>query len=65
MWRILGGILLVLLGVWLLADSIKETRRGYRSNYGNDLGLYAGSIIIIMIVLAKSCRQYVEPTVAI
>lgn len=47
------GIFFLIGGTWLLVYTIDETKRGYRSRFGNDLKLYLGAImgIILGIVL--------------
>ncbi len=49
-WLILfGGFAVLGFGVWLLTHMIKETREGYRSRFGNDIGLYIWAIACIII----------------
>ncbi|SFC82698.1 hypothetical protein SAMN05421747_1329 [Parapedobacter composti] len=51
--KLFGGFALVGIGIWQLTSIIKETKQGYRSKYGNDIGIYFGSIgcIIFGIIL--------------
>jgi len=58
MLKLLGGIIALSLGVYLLFNNIKETKRGYRSKYGNDIGLYFGSAMLIMIGLTLIIRTF-------
>ena len=56
MLELFGGLAFTIIGAWLLANNIIETKRGYRSEYGNDIGLYSGSVIFIMIGIALIYR---------
>lgn len=49
--KLFGGLLMLLVGIWQLTWIIKETRKGYRSRYGNDIGIYFGSIGCIILGL--------------
>ena len=48
----IGGLLLgcfiIIFGIWLFSNSLKETRKGYKSPYGHDIGLYGGAIMAIL-----------------
>lgn len=54
---LLAGIAFLLFSVWLLFYMIKETKNGYRSGFGNDIKLYVGAILGIilgMVLIFKS-----------
>jgi|GEM_PF-4948141 len=42
------GFVIFALGVGLLIYCLRESRKGYTSVYGNDIGLYIGSIMLII-----------------
>lgn len=46
---LLAGIGFLLFSSCLLFDTIKETKKGYRSGFGNDIKLYAGAILGIIL----------------
>ncbi|WP_343531979.1 hypothetical protein [Pedobacter sp.] len=50
---LLAGTAFLLFNIWLLFYMLKETKKGYRSSFGNDIKLYVGAIlgIILGIVL--------------
>ena len=56
MLEFFGGSITLMLGIWFLRYNINETKRGYRSKYGNDIGLYFSSIMLIMIGLTLIYR---------
>jgi len=49
MFELLIGVVALVLGVCFLVYNIKETKDGYKSDYGNDVGLYFASVFFIMI----------------
>jgi len=48
LFEFIGGLILLVFGVWFLAYNIKETKNGYRSRAGNDIKLYAVAILLII-----------------
>ena len=52
MFQFVGGAVILVVGIWFLSYNIRETRKGYRSQYGNDIKLYFSSIIAILLGLA-------------
>lgn len=49
MLELFGGLAFTGVGIWLLVNNIIETKKGYRDEYGNDIGLYSASVIFIMV----------------
>lgn len=49
--KLMGGVVLLVYGIWSLIDNIEETKHGYKSKYGGDIKLYYSSIIAIVIGL--------------
>lgn len=52
MFQFLGGSVILAFGIWFLSYNISETKRGYRSQYGNDLNGYGSSIMAIVLRIA-------------
>ncbi|MNL64150.1 hypothetical protein D3C87_1883410 [compost metagenome] len=44
-FQFLGGCFFLAVGIWLFVYMIKETKNGYRSEFGNDIKLYVASIL--------------------
>lgn len=57
MFELLIGVIILVLGVCFLVYNIKETKKGYKSDYGNDIGLYFASLFLIMIGIALIYRS--------
>ena len=54
---LLTGTAFLLFSIWLLFYILKETKEGYRSDFGNDIKLYVGAvfgIILGVVLLFKS-----------
>lgn len=50
-FKLFGGFALVGFGVWQLISIIKKTKQGYKSRYGNDIGIYFGAVFCIILGL--------------
>lgn len=46
---LLAGIAFLFFSVWLLFYMVKETKKGYRSGFGNDIKLYLGAVLGIVL----------------
>lgn len=53
---LIGGLVLLVFGVWFLIYNINETKEGYLSEAGNDLKLYAVAILSIIFGLVLLYR---------
>lgn len=49
--KLLRGFVLVGFGIWQLISIIKKTKHGYKSRYGNDIGIYYGAIFCVILGL--------------
>lgn len=49
--KLCAGFVLVGVGVWRLSVIIRDTKNGYKDRYGNDIGVYFGSIGCIIVGL--------------
>jgi len=47
--KLFFGFLLVGYGIWLLVEVFKEMRSGYPDRYGNNIGLFFGAIMCIIL----------------
>lgn len=54
---LLGGIGLLVYGIWSLIANIQDTKRGYRSEYAGDLKLYFSSILAIILGIVLICKE--------
>lgn len=46
---LLAGIAFFIFSIWLLFYILKETKKGYRSSFGNDIKLYVGAVLGIVL----------------
>jgi len=54
---LLTGTAFFLFSIWLLFYMLNETKKGYRSRFGNDIKLYFGAIfgiILGVVLISKS-----------
>jgi ABC-type nickel/cobalt efflux system permease component RcnA len=54
--QFLSGCLLLTFGIWFFFQNLKDSKKGYKSDYGNDIGLYGASICAIIIGLGLIWR---------
>ena len=47
--KLLAGMTFLLFSTWLLFYMLKETKKGYRSRFGNDIKLYVGAVLGIVL----------------
>lgn len=46
---LLAGTTFLLFSIWLLFYMLMETKKGYRSGFGNDIKLYVGAVLGIVL----------------
>lgn len=46
---LLGGSVFLFFSIWLFFNTLKDTKNGYKSGFGNDVKLYAGSVLGIIL----------------
>ncbi len=46
---LLSGIVFLFFGIWLFFHMLNETKKGYRSKFGNDIKLYFSAILGIVL----------------
>ena len=59
--KFLSGCFISIISVWLFLKNIKDYVNGFRSNFGNDIGLYGASIggfIIGIALIYKAFSNY-------
>ena len=46
---LLSGSIFLLFSIWLFFNTLEDTKNGYKSGFGNDVKLYLGSVLGIIL----------------
>jgi hypothetical protein len=49
MIMLLTGIVFLIVGIWLFFNMLKDSRTGYKDGFGNDIKVYLGSSMVIIL----------------